>query len=59
MVVTDPPDPLADLTRVLARHERVFSTGTLLDSLAFASTWHSDSECDRATSTPWSSVSMA
>jgi L-lactate dehydrogenase len=35
MVVTDPPDPLADLTRALARHERVFSTGTLLDSLRF------------------------
>jgi L-lactate dehydrogenase len=35
MVVTDPPDPLADLTRVLAGHDRVFSTGTLLDSLRF------------------------
>jgi L-lactate dehydrogenase len=35
MVVTDPPDPLADLTRALAGHERVFSTGTLLDSLRF------------------------
>ena len=35
MVVTDPPDPLADLTRDLARHDRVFSTGTLLDSLRF------------------------
>ncbi len=35
MVVTDPPDPLADLTRVLAGHGRVFSTGTLLDSLRF------------------------
>jgi L-lactate dehydrogenase len=35
MVVTDPPDPLADLTRALARHERVLSTGTLLDSLRF------------------------
>jgi len=27
MVVTDPPDPLADLTRHLAGHNRVFSTG--------------------------------
>jgi L-lactate dehydrogenase len=35
MVVTDPPDPLADLTRALAGHERVFSTGTLIDSLRF------------------------
>jgi L-lactate dehydrogenase len=35
MVVTDPPDPLADLTRSLAGHERVFSTGTLIDSLRF------------------------
>ncbi len=35
MVVTDPPDPLADLTRALAGHDRVFSTGTLIDSLRF------------------------
>jgi L-lactate dehydrogenase len=35
MVVTDPPDPLADLTRSLAGHDRVFSAGTLLDSLRF------------------------
>jgi L-lactate dehydrogenase len=35
MVVTDPPDPLADITRGLAGHSRVFSTGTLLDSLRF------------------------
>jgi L-lactate dehydrogenase len=35
MVVTDPPDPLADLTRGLAGHNRVFSTGTLIDSLRF------------------------
>jgi L-lactate dehydrogenase len=33
MVVTDPPDPLADLTRALCGHDRVFSTGTVLDSL--------------------------
>lgn len=35
MVVTDPPDPLAELTRSLAGHDRVFSTGTVLDSLRF------------------------
>jgi L-lactate dehydrogenase len=35
MVVTDPPDPLADLTRRLAGHDRVFSAGTLIDSLRF------------------------
>ena len=35
LVVTDPPDPLADVTRALAGHGRVLSTGTLLDSLRF------------------------
>jgi L-lactate dehydrogenase len=35
LVVTDPPDPLAYLTRELAGRERVLSTGTLLDSLRF------------------------
>jgi len=35
LVVTEPPDPLADLTRRLAGHDRVLSTGTLLDSLRF------------------------
>jgi L-lactate dehydrogenase len=35
LVVTDPPDPLADLARALAGHERVLSTGTFLDSLRF------------------------
>jgi len=35
LVVTDPPDPLADLTRQLAGHERVLSSGTFLDSLRF------------------------
>lgn len=34
LVVTDPPDPLADVVRVLG-HERVLSTGTYLDSLRF------------------------
>jgi len=34
LVVTDPPDPLADLVRLLG-HLRVLSTGTLLDTLRF------------------------
>lgn len=32
LVVTDPPDPLADFVRMLG-HERILSTGTFLDSL--------------------------
>lgn len=35
LAVTDPPDPLADLTRQLAGHDLVLSTGTFLDSLRF------------------------
>jgi L-lactate dehydrogenase len=35
VVVTDPPDPLADLTRSLAGHDRVLSTGTVIDTLRF------------------------
>jgi L-lactate dehydrogenase len=35
LVVTDPPDPLADIGRVSAGHDRVLSTGTFLDSLRF------------------------
>ncbi len=35
VAVTDPPDPLADMARNLAGHERVLSAGTLLDSLRF------------------------
>jgi L-lactate dehydrogenase len=35
LVVTDPPDPLTDLTRTLAGHNAVLSTGTWLDSLRF------------------------
>jgi L-lactate dehydrogenase len=35
LVVTDPPDPLAYLAREVAGHDRVLSTGTLLDSLRF------------------------
>ena len=33
VAVTDPPDPLADLTRTLAGHDRVLSTGTTIDTL--------------------------
>ncbi len=32
LVVTDPPDPLADVARACAGHDRVLSAGTLLDS---------------------------
>jgi L-lactate dehydrogenase len=35
LVVTDPPDPLVDVARRIAGHERVFGTGTYLDSLRF------------------------
>ena len=35
VAVTDPPDPLADIARAAAGHERVLSTGTFLDSLRF------------------------
>ena len=35
LVVTDPPDPLADIARISAGHDRVLSTGTFLDSLRF------------------------
>jgi L-lactate dehydrogenase len=35
LVVTDPPDPLADMARASAGHDRVLSTGTFLDSLRF------------------------
>jgi len=35
VAVTDPPDPLADIARIIAAHERVLSTGTFLDSLRF------------------------
>jgi len=35
LIVTDPPDPLADHARRLAGHERVLSTGTYLDTLRF------------------------
>jgi L-lactate dehydrogenase len=34
LVITDPPDPLADVVRMLG-HKRVLSTGTSLDSLRF------------------------
>ena len=35
LVVTDPPDALADVARRVAGHDRVLSTGTFLDSLRF------------------------
>src|ERR1044071_9954342 len=35
LVVTDPPDPLADLARRIAGHDRLVSSGTFLDSLRF------------------------
>jgi L-lactate dehydrogenase len=35
LVATDPPDPLVDVARRLAKHGRVMGTGTYLDSLRF------------------------
>jgi L-lactate dehydrogenase len=35
VAVTDPPDPLADVAREIAGHDRALSTGTFLDSLRF------------------------
>jgi L-lactate dehydrogenase len=35
VAVTDPPDPLADIAREAAGHDRIVSTGTYLDSLRF------------------------
>jgi L-lactate dehydrogenase len=35
VAVTDPPDPLADVARKAAGHDRVLSTGTFLDTLRF------------------------
>jgi L-lactate dehydrogenase len=35
VAVTDPPDPLADVARQIAGHDRVLSAGTFLDSLRF------------------------
>jgi L-lactate dehydrogenase len=35
VAVTDPPDPLADIARRVAGHDRVLSSGTFLDSLRF------------------------
>jgi L-lactate dehydrogenase len=35
LAVTDPPDPLADVARRIAGHDRVLSSGTFLDSLRF------------------------
>ncbi|HEY0872470.1 MAG TPA: hypothetical protein VGD94_03285 [Vicinamibacterales bacterium] len=38
LVITDPPDPLADIARRSAGHDRVVSSGTFLDSVRFR--WH-------------------
>jgi L-lactate dehydrogenase len=38
LVITDPPDPLADIARRIGGHNRVLSSGTFLDSLRFR--WH-------------------
>jgi L-lactate dehydrogenase len=35
LIVSDPPDPLADIARQLAGHDRVLSAGTYLDTLRF------------------------
>jgi L-lactate dehydrogenase len=35
LAVTDPPDPLADVARISAEHDRVLSAGTYLDSQRF------------------------
>ncbi len=35
LIVTDPPDPLADVAREIAKQARVISAGTFLDSLRF------------------------
>jgi L-lactate dehydrogenase len=35
VAVTDPPDPLADIAREAAGHDRILSAGTYLDSLRF------------------------
>jgi L-lactate dehydrogenase len=35
LVITDPPDPLVDVVRTSAGHDRVLGTGTFLDSLRF------------------------
>jgi L-lactate dehydrogenase len=35
LIATDPPEPLADIARNLAGHDRVISTSTFLDSLRF------------------------
>jgi len=35
LIITDPPDPLADVARRISGHDRVLSSGTFLDSLRF------------------------
>lgn len=46
VVVTDPPDPLADVTRTCTQTNPVLSTGTFLDSLRFRIQIASRLECD-------------
>lgn len=38
LVITDPPDPLADVARKAAGHDRVLSAGTFIDTMRFR--WH-------------------
>jgi hypothetical protein len=40
LVVTDPPDPLADIARVTAGHDRVLSTGTFWIAFDSGCIWH-------------------
>src|SRR2546425_5963405 len=59
IVVTDPPDPLADLAQVLAKHDRVLSTGPGSTACASRRTSHPSS---RSIPPRWkrrSSASMA
>jgi L-lactate dehydrogenase len=58
LVVTDPPDPLAYLTRELAGHDRVLSTGTLLDSCVFGYIWGESSGSHQRPSKRRCSASM-
>ena len=43
LVVTDPPDPLADVARRVTNNDRVLSSGTFLDSLRFR--FHLERSC--------------
>jgi hypothetical protein len=59
VAVTDPPDPLADLTRALAGHDRVLSTGTTSTRCASAPTSPRSSASTRRRSRGSSSASTA